>query len=85
MHIQNPTTQTRLAAAVAELAERQTAFEHALDAWQQLTSQTTRREHTAAALRMEAEQARKDCRQAMRQGLGVPTKAVRELKHKEMA
>lgn len=85
MHIQNPTTQTRLAAAVAELAERQSAFEHALDAWQQFTSQTTRREHTAAALRMEAEQARKDCRQAMRSTLGIPTKAVRELKHKEMA
>lgn len=85
MHIQNPTTQTRLAAAVAELAERQSAFEHALDAWQALTDNAARRVQTAEALRSEAEQARKDCRQAMRSTLGIPTKAVRELKHKEMA
>ncbi|AAQ58323.1 hypothetical protein [Chromobacterium violaceum] len=85
MHIQNPHTQETVAFAVAGLTERLAAFEQDLNAWQSLADNAARRVQTAEALRSEAEQARKDCRQAMRSSLGIPTKAVRELKGKEMA
>ncbi|UTH76354.1 hypothetical protein [Chromobacterium sp. IIBBL 290-4] len=85
MHIQNPNTQETVAFAVAGLTERLAAFEQDLSAWQMLADNAARRVQTAEALRNEAEQARKDCRQAMRTSLGIPTKAVRELKSKEMA
>ncbi|MEN3029410.1 hypothetical protein [Chromobacterium amazonense] len=85
MHIQNPKTQETVACAVAGLTERLAAFEQELNAWQTLADNAARRVQTAEALRTEAEQARKDCRQAMRSTLGIPTKAVRELKNKEMA
>ncbi|QND82965.1 Uncharacterized protein ChrSV_0737 [Chromobacterium vaccinii] len=85
MHIQNPKTQETVACAVAGLSERLAAFEQELNAWQTLADNAARRVQTAEALRTEAEQARKDCRQAMRSSLGIPTKAVRELKNKEMA
>ncbi|OHX12701.1 hypothetical protein BI347_03665 [Chromobacterium sphagni] len=85
MHIQNPNTQETVAFAVASLTERLAAFEQDLNAWQALADNAARRVQTAEALRSEAEQARKDCRQAMRSTLGIPTKAVRELKNKEMA
>lgn len=85
MHIQNPHTQETVAFAIAGLTERQAAFEQDLNTWQTLVDNAARRVQTAEALRSEAEQARKDCRQAMRSTLGIPTKAVRELKSKEMA
>ncbi|OBU87191.1 hypothetical protein [Chromobacterium subtsugae] len=85
MHIQNPNTQETVAFAVAGLTERLATFEQDLNAWQTLADSAARRIQTAEALRNEAEQTRKDCRQAMRATLGIPTKAVRELKSKEMA
>ncbi|AXE29347.1 hypothetical protein DK842_05170 [Chromobacterium phragmitis] len=85
MHIQPPHTQETVAFAVAGLTERLAAFEQDLNAWQTLADNAARRVQTAKALRSEAEQTRKDCRQAMRTSLGIPTKAVRELKSKEMA
>ncbi|MEN3813537.1 hypothetical protein ABD440_24475, partial [Chromobacterium piscinae] len=70
MHIQNPKTQETVACAVAGLTERLAAFEQELNAWQTLADNAARRVQTAEALRTEAEQARKDCRQAMRSSLG---------------
>lgn len=85
MLIQDPQQQHIFSAQLHALHQRKEALNKAIDALNTRRDNIGKRLATAEALQVEAQALRQNARQSLRDMIGIPSKAVREAKEKELA
>lgn len=85
MHIQDPQQQQLIGAQVHALQQRKEALNRAIEALNTRRDNIGKRQATAEALQAEAQTLRQNARQSLRDMIGIPGKATREAKEKELA
>lgn len=85
MHIKDPQQQQLIGAQVHALRQRKEALNRAIEALNTRRDNIGKRQATAEALQAEAQTLRQNARQSLRDMIGIPGKATREAKEKELA
>lgn len=85
MLIQDPQQQHIFSAQFHALHQRKEALNKAIDALNTCRDNINKRKATAEALQSEAKTLRQNARQSLRDMIGIPGKATREAKEKELA
>lgn len=85
LHVKDQDKAAAIAADLEKIAATRAEVDRLSAAFARLVETIATREKTAAALRQEAEDAKRDARDKMRAVVGIPTKAVRDAKARQLS